>query len=137
MQEFKDSEGRRWQIRLTLGGVKRILDELGVDLLNLSQYADSSENSITMRLVNDDLFVGRVVAVLLAEQAKNYAVENTLDIFDGATTNAAQEAFFSEFAFFFKDRKNKAAEKFANEIRQARATIAAGEKSSESQDAAV
>jgi hypothetical protein len=134
MTEFRDGEGRRWTFRLTLGDVKRVMDELDVNLLNLSQYADSSEGSVTMRLINDDLFLGEIIAVVLAPQAKTYGVENVLDLFDGATTAAAQDAFLTEFAFFFKDRKNATAEAFALEVQRARASIGAG--SAESQDVA-
>ena len=102
MQEFRDSEGRRWTLRLTLGDVKRVMEELGVNLLNLSQFADSSEGSVTMRLINDDLFVAEIVAIMLKEQADGYAVKDVLGQFDGATMKRAQDAFLAEFAFFFQ-----------------------------------
>ena len=54
MSEFKDSEGRKWRINLTLGGVKKVMDELGINLLDLTQFADTSDGSATLKLVNDD-----------------------------------------------------------------------------------
>lgn len=131
MQEFLDSGGRRWVLRLTLGDVKRVMDELGVNLLNLSQFADSSEGSVTMRLINDDLFVAQIVATLLKKQAESYAVENILDQFDGATMKRAAEAFLAEFAFFFKERQSAAAEAFVEEVQKARAAIGAGATSAD------
>lgn len=137
MTEFKDAEGRRWTLRLTLGDVKRVMDELGVNLLNLTQFADSSEDSVTMRLINDDLFVGEIVAILLQKQADGYNVprDAILDLFDGATIKAAQEAFLAEFAFFFKDRQNQTAAAFVEEVRKARVAISTGATSAESQGA--
>lgn len=131
MQEFLDSSGRRWALRLTLGDVKRVMDELGVNLLNLSQFADSSEGSVTMRLINDDLFVAQIIATLLKKQAESYAVENVLDQFDGATMKRAAEAFLAEFAFFFKERQSTAAEAFVEEVQKARAAIGAGATSAD------
>lgn len=134
MTDFKDSQGRIWTIKLTLGGVKRVMEKLGVNLLNLSQYADSSDDSVTMKLINDDLFVGEIVATLVEEQAKAKGL-NFLNELDGETINAAQEAFLAEFAFFFKARKNQTAEAFVAEIQKARAAISTGATSVESQDA--
>ena len=131
MQEFRDSEGRRWTLRLTLGDVKRVMEELGVNLLNLSQFADSSEGSVTMRLINDDLFVAEIVAIILKEQADGYAVKDVLNQFDGATMKRAQDAFLAEFAFFFKERQNASAEAFVEEVRKAKEAIGAGATSAD------
>ena len=136
MTEFKDSEGRRWTIRLTLGDVKRVMERLGVNLLNLNQFADTSENSLTMRLINDDLFIAEIIAVILEKQAQGYAIENVLDLFDGATIKVAQDAFLEEFGFFFKDRQNATAEAFVREVQKARAAISTGATSADSLDVA-
>lgn len=131
MVEFKDSEGRRWTIRLTLGDVKRVMDTLGVNLLNLSQFADKSADGITTRLISDDLFVAEIIGVLLAPQAEKYGVD-VMTILDGSTMKAAQEAFFAEYAFFFKDRGNATAQKFVEEVRKAKEAILTGATSAES-----
>lgn len=135
MVEFKDSEGRRWTIRLTLGDVKRVMDTLGVNLLNLSQFADKSADGITARLISDDLFVAEIIGVLLAPQAEKYGVD-VMTILDGATMKAAQEAFFAEYAFFFKDRGNATAQKFVEEVRKAKEAILTGATSVESLEGA-
>ena len=133
MVEFKDSEGRRWTFRLTLGDVKRVMDTLGVNLLNLSQFADNGADSITARLISDDLFVAEIIGVILAPQAEKYGVD-VMSILDGATMKAAQEAFLDEFAFFFKDRENATAAKFVDEIKKAREMVSAGQTSVDSLD---
>lgn len=135
MVEFKDSEGRRWTIRLTLGDVKRVMDTLGVNLLNLSQFAEDGADSITKRLVLDDLFVAEIIGVILTPQAEKYGVD-VLSILDGATMKAAQDAFLEEFAFFFKDRGNAAAQKVAEALRTAKDEILTGATSAESQGGA-
>lgn len=139
MSEFKDSEGRKWRINLTLGGVKKVMDELGINLLDLTQFADTSDGSATLKLVNDDLFVGEIVAILLEKQAEGYGLkrEDVLDLFDGATTKRAQEAFLEEYAFFFKDRENATAAKFVDEIKKAREMVSAGQTSADSLDVQV
>lgn len=135
MVEFKDSEGRRWTIRLTLGDVKRVMDALGVNLLNLSQFAENGADSITKRLVLDDLFVAEIIGVILAPQAEKYGVD-VMTILDGSTMKAAQDAFLDEFAFFFKDRGNAAAQKVAEALRTAKDEILIGATSAELQDGA-
>lgn len=135
MVEFKDSEGRRWTFRLTLGDVKRVMDTLGVNLLNLSQFAEEGAESVTTRLVLDDLFVAEIIGVILAPQAEKYGVD-VLATLDGSTMKAAQDAFLEEFAFFFRDRGNATAQKVAEEIRKAKDEILTGATSAKLQGGA-
>ena len=90
MSEFKDSEGRKWRINLTLGGVKKVMDELGINLLDLTQFADTSDGSATLKLVNDDLFVGEIVAILLEKQAEGYGLKRE-DVLDLSTARRRKE----------------------------------------------
>ena len=72
----------------------------------------------------------------MEKQAEGYDLkrEDVLDLFDGATTKRAQEAFLEEYAFFFKDRENATAAKFVDEIKKAREMVSAGQTSVDLQD---
>lgn len=111
------------------------MDTLGVNLLNLSQFAENGADSITARLISDDLFIAEIIGVILAPQAEKYGVD-VMTILDGATMKAAQDAFLEEFAFFFKDRGNATAQKFVEEIRKAKEAISTGATSVESLEGA-
>lgn len=105
MTDFKDSKGRIWTLKLTLGSAKEIYDRLKFDVLNPAKLAEGKE-SILSRLSYDTLLVGEIVAILIEKQAKERGVENILDAFDGETCAAMHDAFLDEYQCFFADRKN-------------------------------
>lgn len=105
MRYFHDSERNQWELTLNLGAAKRVYDALGVDLLNPSQESDDGR-AITIRLAFDDFLLGRVVAEMIAPQAKARQLSrDELDaLFDARTLAAAEKAFFAEWRDFFTQR---------------------------------
>lgn len=134
MTDFKDSKGRVWTLKLTLGSAKEIYDRLGIDLLNPAKLAEGDE-SIVSRLAYDLLLVGDILAVLLEKQRQERDVENLLDDFDGETCAAASDAFLTEYERFFTDQKNPRAASVVRLIREVGDEVRSGETSSGSPDA--
>lgn len=115
MTEFKDSEGRKWTLNLTLGSAKYIYDKLGVDLLNPSAMTQLDENgevdmnkSHLPRLFADDLFIGEIISQLISKQAEQRGMseDEIMDLFDGDTLKNAHSAFLEEYRAFFMARGN-------------------------------
>jgi hypothetical protein len=57
---FRDAEGRAWLLALTVGDLKRLRKDLGVDLL------DAARGDLLSRLADDPVLLADVLAVLLA-----------------------------------------------------------------------
>lgn len=141
MTDFKDSQGRIWTIKLTLGAAMRVRDRLGIDVLNPVKLATDGDEPMLTRLAYDMLLVGQIVATLLEEQAKERGIDPVvlMDDFDGETCAAAHNAFLEEYERFFMGQKNERAisivrlmRKVAEEALKAEET--SGETSYDSQD---
>lgn len=109
MKTFYDNSNRRWCIALNLGTVKRVMDAIGVNLLNPS-YDSGDGRALSVRLLMDDYFFGSIVAEIIRPQCfANKVDENELfDLFDAETLLAAQTAFNEEYRDFFERRGNTA-----------------------------
>lgn len=101
MRKFKDTQDREWYIKLTLGSAKRVLDETGQDLLNVT----GDEGSL-MTLLEQDILMGSVIACLLGPQfeERGMGADDVEDTFDGPTLLKSQKAFMEEWADFSKGR---------------------------------
>lgn len=147
MKTFYDKSNRRWCIALNLGTVKRVIDAIGVNLLNPAN--DSGDGrALSVRLLMDDYFFGTIVAEIIRPQCfGNKVDENELfDIFDAETLLAAQTAFNEEYRDFFERRGNtaimkiltaseKAKEQTTKKIVEGLESALNGLRSSDSQDA--
>ena len=105
MKTFYDKSNRRWCVALNLGTVKRVMDAIGVNLLNPA--SDSGDGTaLSVRILMDDYFFGSIVAEIVRPQCfGNKVDENELfDIFDAETLLAAQTAFNEEYRDFFERR---------------------------------
>lgn len=146
MTIFKDSTGREWTIAITLGTARRVLDALGVDLLNPAALSDGVP--LSQRLLYDDLFLSNVVAAIVSPQltASGVDADAFADALGGAELAAIETAFWTEYKNFFAARGKvwaaRAIEtdretKRANEARALEnvTTVSNGEQSIEQQDA--
>lgn len=97
MREFNDRQGRTWFVTINLGACRRVLDKLGVNLLDVGFETDNGE-PLTRRLLYDDLFFADVCEVLLEPQ------EAPFDTFGGYELKKLDEAFWAEYQNFFADR---------------------------------
>lgn len=100
MKAFKDTTGREWRIRLTLGSADRVLDLVGVDLLD----PVGGEVPLMTRLRTDVRLLGKVLGELLETNGdRPLTVSELREAFDGPTKSAAWLAFREEWADFFRE----------------------------------
>ena len=102
MKQFKDKQQDTWRVELNIGSVKRVRDVLSVDLMKL----DEGEPPLVVRLQDDEILVGEIIAELLGDQleARGLTADQMLSRFDGETAEAAYQAFMSELEGFFHQR---------------------------------
>ena len=102
MRQFSDTQGRAWQIVLTLGTAIQVRNALSVDLLT----PEGGDPPLLSRLATDEFLLGSVICELLRRQMEAYKLtpDDVYAAFDGATLLAAQDAFFAELADFFQSR---------------------------------
>lgn len=121
MMIFSDSDGRVWHLRLSLGAVMDLRDELGIDLM----HPESGDPPLIARLSTDELLLGQVICSLLADQFDTHGLDawQVRRSFDGATLLAAATAFWKELEDFFRQSgrpdRAKAVAKQADVIRRA------------------
>ena len=72
MRSFTDSEGREWQVSVTVGSIRRVRDLLGV---NLSNYLEG-EPPLIDRLQRDVVLLGDVLYCLVKPQADERGVSD-------------------------------------------------------------
>lgn len=99
MSSFRDQSGREWKLRLTVGAVTDVKREAGVDLGKVTL----SDTAWIQFLFGDPARLVSVLWVLCEKQAQAEGVspEQFGHLFDGATLEAAGEAFAGAIADFF------------------------------------
>jgi hypothetical protein len=102
MKTFKDKADRNWTIGINLAAAKRLRDTLNVDLLQ----PEIGDPPLLTRLGTDEILLGEVLCVLLADQfdAHKVSADDVMAAFDGQTLLAAQEAFYEDLVDFFRGR---------------------------------
>jgi len=102
MKTFKDKADRNWTIGINLAVAKRLRDTLNVDLLQ----PEIGNPPLLTRLGTDEILLGEVLCVLLADQFEAHKVtdDDVMAAFDGQTLLAAQEAFYEDLVDFFRGR---------------------------------
>ncbi len=96
---FKDSTGREWSIRLTIGAALDVYDETGVDLLNPLAAAEGGGLSAVDSLIASPALLAEVVYFCC--RARTTDKKNFLDHLDGAAFKRASDAFWGEYERFF------------------------------------
>jgi hypothetical protein len=106
MQTFKDTEGREWKLRLTIGTAQRVQEACGVNLLEPEFSQKDGEPPLLTRLGTDEMLLANVICAMLARQfnEKGLDAEDVREAFDGDTILAAQTAFYGELQDFFRQR---------------------------------
>lgn len=102
MKSFSDAAGRTWLLRITIGAVERVKDEIDgkPDLLAL---ADGTP-SLATQLETGPALLCHVVFALLKPQADKLGLGDAdfCEAIDAATFAAAAEAFWGELCDFFQ-----------------------------------
>ena len=123
MKTFKDKADRNWTIGINLATAKRLRDTLNVDLLQ----PEIGDPPLLTRLGTDEILLGEVLCVLLADQFEVHKVtaDDVLAAFDGQTLLAAQEAFYEDLVDFFRGRgRTDRAKAVAKQAEMIAATVA-------------
>lgn len=111
MQQFTDSAGRLWSLRLNFKTAQDVQAATGANLLDpacLTEYKGVQIPVIDL-LIYDDLYLGQVVTAMLQDQIKAQAItpEQFAESIDGETFKNVEKAFFNEYRFFFAERGKK------------------------------
>lgn len=105
--QFKDKNNNTFNIAITMGKVKKIKNELGIDLLNLFNKQENLEQ------INDPLTLVDLLYFLCEDQiAKAYKDEKEPDVAFGEALDMqileeAGEVFMDALIDFFPDAKKK------------------------------
>lgn len=106
MRTFKDNEGREWQVRVDVTGVRDVRTDLDVNLLDLPD----KEFALLTRLTTDLVLAVDVLYVLCREQAAQRQVtdEQFGRAMYGDALQAGVEALVRETIDFFPDARRRA-----------------------------
>ena len=105
MRTFTDSQGREWQIAITVGSIKRVQDLLDVNLAEItSPLRDSGGPPLLTRLEIDIVLLCDVIYTLVKPQADEAGItdEQFGATLGGEAIRAAHDAFWEELADFFR-----------------------------------
>ncbi len=103
MHKFRDTEGREWQIGITIGDLKRVRGELDIDLGNLH----AGDPPLLTRLEQDVCLLIDCVFVLIQPQAAERGVSDLAfaTAMGGDAASAAHDAFWRALSDFFLELK--------------------------------
>lgn len=94
MASFKDTEGREWTVRLTVGGLRDIKADTGVDVLARIAHGDTD-------FLLDPLLILDFLATLLKGQLKERGIDKAA--LEEAISGAALAASVAAFAEAVQD----------------------------------
>lgn len=105
MRNFKDNQGRSWQIALNVYEMKRVRAILGVDLVNVIALGKDGKVQVDLidRIANDPCLLVDILWVLVEAEAKEQGVSD-VDFgasLAGAAIEEATKAFLDELVDFF------------------------------------
>lgn len=97
--------GRRWRISLTLGDLRRLRTDAGIDLLRLDERPAPEAPPLAFRLRTDPILVGEILWHCLADQiaAANLTEADFCRSMDGAALAGAFAALSAALLDFFHD----------------------------------
>lgn len=97
MNQFTDANGKVWTLTLTLGDIRRVRQECGVDLGEFLTKPESFAENIA-----DPEKLGAVLWVLCKKQAGDVTPETFADGFDGPTIQSAIKKLAGAIADFYQ-----------------------------------
>ena len=112
MQNFKDRDGREWQVVLNVYQMKRVRAALGVDLINVIELDKDGQVRVDMidKIANDPCLLVDIHWVLVQDQARtlNVTDEQFGTALAGDAIEAATKAFLDELVDFFSKAPSEA-----------------------------
>lgn len=120
MKEFKDEEGRPWQLKVNVASIKRVKDLTGIDLL------DSVEGEVMQRLVANPIDLCDVLFALVKPQADDKGISDVQfgEGMAGEAIDHATVAFLEELTDFFPEPRRSLLKKAVQKINQMMAIAA-------------
>ena len=119
MREFRDDQGRPWQVALTVASALRIRDNVTIDVVDEASgerkavpfdMVDAANISQTFQVLRSQYAkIGEILYALLTKQveAKSLTREDFLDGLRGDSLDAATKALEQELVDFFPQRLRK------------------------------
>ena len=119
MREFRDDQGRPWQVALTVASALRVRDNVTVDVVDEQtgdrkavpfDMVDAANISQTFQVLRSQYAkIGEILYALLTKQveAKSLSKEDFLDGLRGDSLDAATKALEQELVDFFPQRLRK------------------------------
>lgn len=119
MREFRDDQGRPWQVALTVASALRVRDNVTVDVVDEQtgerkavpfDMVDAANISQTFQVLRSQYAkIGEILYALLTKQveAKSLTKEDFLDGLRGDSLDAATKALEQELVDFFPQRLRK------------------------------
>jgi hypothetical protein len=119
MREFRDDQGRPWQVALTVASALRVRDNVTVDVVDEESgerkampfdMVDAANISQTFQVLRSQYAkIGEILYALLTKQveAKGLSKEDFLDGLRGDSLDAATKALEQELVDFFPQRLRK------------------------------
>ena len=119
MREFRDDQGRPWQVALTVASALRVRDNVTVDVVDEESgerkampfdLVDAANISQTFQVLRSQYAkIGEILYALLTKQieAKGLSKEDFLDGLRGDSLDAATKALEQELVDFFPQRLRK------------------------------
>ena len=101
MKSFSDGKNS-WSISLTVGSIKRVLNDRSVNL-SLPYEPDSSGVPLADRIIRDTILFVDVLSSLLSPQAEQLgvSVDEFFELFTPSVLKAAEDCFLEEWKDFF------------------------------------
>lgn len=103
MRKFTDAAGRTWDVVLSIGALKRVRDQLQVNLLDLE------DGKLLDRLASDPILLVDVIFVVCSKQAEKAGVtdEDFGEAMIGETLDSATAALMEEIIESFRDPRRR------------------------------
>jgi len=117
MKTFKDAAGHEWNIRLTLGLARNVMDKLGINLLHPEEQGTSG--TTLLEALTDPFKVAEIVEILLSREFEKRSVSSEdviMGDWDGSTIEAAYQSLLGELVLFFESQGQRARAKMIAKI---------------------
>lgn len=109
-RSFTDTEGRRWTLNITIADVRRVRDQLDIDLMELV------EGGLLERIAGDPVLLVDLLYALCGDDAAALGDQAFGRSFDGDVIEQAQRAFVEAVIDFFPPAKRETLRRLMSKI---------------------
>lgn len=125
LKTFKDANGESWRIKITIGKVKEVRDNVNDDEGKAVDLFDYVNGNLAYLLFIDPVLFGDVLWTLCKDEAEGRKLtkEAFQDLLSGETLEQAERAFMEAFADFFPQAQKGQVQKIAETAVQFRQAL--------------